>query len=362
MAKQAASYKPPVFISVRLSLLIIFGLLFAALIVGLFYWFYRFATDLMMDSLRHDLVAIASAVSAEIDGDKHQGLFERGQLDDATYTELNNLFRSIKRSNPKAFSIYTYVQAPGESGQVRFVVTDELPPGAQLTESEKLMERARECVLNLPTRTQIGDTFTREDGLTDAMLGGLSAPMAESNVVTDVWGQWLSGYAPIRNAAGQTVGAVGVDMCAADVFKLQDGIRGSILPAFGLSLLFLIGGVVVAANRLTRPVITLTRVADRISIGDYAVDFSTLHSGQIQNEVSTLARVFELMVSKVRQREEILRAQVKELQIMIDDGKRKKQVDEIVESDFFRDLQGKAKNMRTRKDKDESPGSPPVEP
>jgi len=350
----------PLFISVRLSLLIILGMLFAAMVTGLFFWFYRFATELMMDSLRRDLVAIASSTAAGIDGDRHSELFQRGQLDDAAYTEINNLFRAIKRSNAKAFSVYTYVQMPDEPAQVRFVVTDELPPGAQLSESEKIMDGSRECVLDLPGRTQIGEVFTRGDGLTDTMLAGLSAPIAESDVVTDLWGQWLSGYAPIHNAAGQTVGAVGVDMCAADVEQLQNGLRFAILPAFGLTLLFLTAAVVLLANRFTQPVITLTKVADRISTGDYGVDLAALHSGQIQNEVSTLARVFELMVAKVRQREEILRAQVKELQIIIDDSKRKKQVDEIVDSDFFRDLQGKARNMRTRKDGPAGSETPPA--
>jgi methyl-accepting chemotaxis protein len=359
MTQQSASQ--PLFISVRLSLLIILGMLFAAIVTGLFFWFYRFATELMMDSLRRDLIAIASSTAAGIDGDKHSELFQRGALDDAAYTEINNLLRAIKRNNAKAFSVYTYVQLPDEPDRVRFVVTDELPPGAQLTESEKIMEGSRQCVLDLPGRTQIGEVFTRGEGLTDTMLAGLSAPIAETDVVTDVWGQWLSGYAPIHNAAGQTVGAVGVDMCAADVEQLQNGLRFAILPAFGLTLLFLTAAVVLLANRFTWPVITLTKMADRVSAGDYGVDLTILHSGQIQNEVSTLARVFELLIRTVRQREESLRAQVKELQIIIDDSKRKKQVDEIVDSDFFRDLQGKAKTMRARKDKNEPPGSPAAE-
>ena len=54
------------------------------------------------------------------------------------------------------------------------------------------------------------------------------------------------------------------------------------------------------------------------------------------------------MVGKVYQREQTLRRQVEELKIEIDEVKRKKQVSEIVESDFFQDLQAKARRMRSR--------------
>ena len=40
--------------------------------------------------------------------------------------------------------------------------------------------------------------------------------------------------------------------------------------------------------------------------------------------------------------------QVRELRIEIDEVKRKKQVSEIVESDFFQDLRAKARDMRSR--------------
>jgi hypothetical protein len=54
------------------------------------------------------------------------------------------------------------------------------------------------------------------------------------------------------------------------------------------------------------------------------------------------------MVGKVYRREQTLRRQVEELRIEIDEVKRKKQVSEIVGTDFFQDLQAKARSMRRR--------------
>jgi hypothetical protein len=61
--------------------------------------------------------------------------------------------------------------------------------------------------------------------------------------------------------------------------------------------------------------------------------------------------VFAIMVSKVYQREQTLRQQVEALKIVIDETKRQMQVNEIAETDFFRDLQQKARDMRGRKTK-----------
>jgi hypothetical protein len=54
------------------------------------------------------------------------------------------------------------------------------------------------------------------------------------------------------------------------------------------------------------------------------------------------------MVEKVAEREKSLRARVAQLEIMIDKSKLETQVQEIVDSDFFQDLQSKVKDMRNR--------------
>ena len=74
-----------------------------------------------------------------------------------------------------------------------------------------------------------------------------------------------------------------------------------------------------------------------------------MHSGGLtRDEIVTLADVFAIMAGKVYQREQTLRKQVEALKIEIDEAKRTRQVSEIAETDFFRDLQTKARSMRKR--------------
>jgi hypothetical protein len=54
------------------------------------------------------------------------------------------------------------------------------------------------------------------------------------------------------------------------------------------------------------------------------------------------------MVDKVREREQKLKERIQELEIVIDEGKKVAQVQEIVESEFFVDLKEKAREMRGR--------------
>jgi hypothetical protein len=59
-----------------------------------------------------------------------------------------------------------------------------------------------------------------------------------------------------------------------------------------------------------------------------------------------LARTFVAMAREVRAREAALRAEVAELRIEIDEGRQARRVAEITDSDYFRDLRGRAAELR----------------
>jgi len=61
---------------------------------------------------------------------------------------------------------------------------------------------------------------------------------------------------------------------------------------------------------------------------------------------AAVADAVETMVKAVREREERLKKEVVQLRIQIDEEKRKKQVDEITETDYFQQLTQRAKNLR----------------
>jgi len=67
-----------------------------------------------------------------------------------------------------------------------------------------------------------------------------------------------------------------------------------------------------------------------------------------EDALGNLARIFQHMACEVAARERALKEQVRELRIEIDEAKAARQVAEITETDYFRDLQRKADALRAR--------------
>ena len=80
--------------------------------------------------------------------------------------------------------------------------------------------------------------------------------------------------------------------------------------------------------------------------------------------LGVLARRFDSMASEVLAGEARLREEVRELRIEIDEARQARQVAEITDTDFFRDLRGRAAELRgtIRADGDANPVTPEIEP
>lgn len=145
--------------------------------------------------------------------------------------------------------------------------------------------------------------------------------------------------------------AIGLDFEASYVTDIQQAIRQQIWSAFSLTYCSLFILVYLFSRIFTKPILGLTAKVEKIGEGDYDdTDLKHFYEGRhFNDEISTLAMVFEMMVDKVRQREASLKQQVENLKIEIDEAKRQKQVSDIVDTDFFRDLQTKAKDFRKRR-------------
>jgi hypothetical protein len=347
-----------IFIGLRWKLMLVFVLLFTVVFTvvavaasNLLDRLFQLSTEVAVENLRRDLESIALTTSVGINGDFHQALYESGEVGDATFMTINAFLRQMTRSNSKVVGIYTYVPNPDDPTLVQFVVTSALPPGGEMTELDTAIDDIRVC-----KALQEGAAFKENYEPGPGMRGGLTQMSSSPQLRTDEYGTWLSGFAPIRNSSGAIVGAVGVDMCADDVVGVQNTIReaqidltNSLIPGFVIGVASILVVTFLVSINITSPIRLLTRSAERIAEGDYTQSFDKVAKGIFKDEVFTLADVFKMLQEKVRQREESLKQQVAELQIMIDESKRDTHVQEIVESDFFRELQGKAANMRTRR-------------
>jgi len=98
---------------------------------------------------------------------------------------------------------------------------------------------------------------------------------------------------------------------------------------------------------IARPILRVTKAAAAIEAQQFEAE-SLSPVARRTDELGQLARVFQTMARQIYVREQRLKQQVQDLRIEIDEVKRQKQVQEIVETDFFQDLVSKAHTLRKR--------------
>ena len=348
------------FISIRWQMLISFGLLFLVMFTGGYFWFLQYATAQAEADIQRELEAIATRAAEGIDGDTHQALIEDFAdyevpnadenpddprltqvywgVDDARYQELSDWLALVKESQ----GTVTYEQEGKVQTSSRVFVYSYVPSDAA---GEVLFVGSAGAVNDPPSGAKISQPYSPQS---EQMLNGLDFVDSNvSEVITDEWGAWYSGFAPIENSEGELVGAVGVDMLDTTVAAIRRQVRDTLIPIFVAAGLTGLAIAAVISFSITRPILALTGAAELVAEGNYAIDDLDLNP-VVEDETETLTTVFKQMVDKVRAREEKLKRQVDELRIMVDKGKQEEQVSEIVDSDFFRDLRAKATDMRSR--------------
>jgi len=178
----------------------------------------------------------------------------------------------------------------------------------------------------------------------------LSEPTSSYDVREDDYGVWLSGYAPIRDDAGQTIGIAGVDMLAEDVNYVRGQILIGSIVAFVLAYIAVFLAAYFISGAITRSMRAITGAAQTLEQGEPFEPESLAEVTKGTDEVGQLARVFSRMAIQVQAREQKLKQEIQQLRIEIDEKKREKEVKEIVDTEYFRDLKKKAKGLRETKD------------
>jgi methyl-accepting chemotaxis protein len=201
----------------------------------------------------------------------------------------------------------------------------------------------------LGTRVQqSGSDSTEATNLTDAEGAALRAAEREGEPQAFEQGDVLTVAAPISADPDRPViGGVLVGLSTAPV---QTQLRDDLLLAIGIAAAVLVLALVAAiagARRVARPVGDLTSGALAVESASY-VPGSLDHVAARPDEIGRLAQVFDRMARQVRAREERLEREVRELSVQIDETKRDRQVAEITETDYFRDLQRRAEELRGR--------------
>jgi len=180
--------------------------------------------------------------------------------------------------------------------------------------------------------------------------------------VADAPAQMIALYGTERGFGwelNKVIGAAVVYSPAEAVFQESRRAFSTVMSIFfGAFAIALLGLNLLLKPAVINPVQQLAHIAHKLSAEEMKSpeDFNKGESQQLtslttrQDELGQLGRIFQTMVNEVLAREEQMRQQIKALKIEIDQTRKQKEVNEIVESDYFKELQSKAKQIRKRKD------------
>ncbi len=183
---------------------------------------------LMRDELRERLRGIAAVSALQFSPDDLNQLHVLEDIKKPVYRDMIKRLNDIRDQNKDIRFIYILRALP--NGTYEFVAdADSLSPVAikDLNGDGKLDEEDEPA----PT----GTPYENDDPV---MPRGLLEPVTDDAPYSDQWGTYISGFAPIRDAAGHTTDMfLGVDMDAAHFVQLSNRIFSPVL----LLLVILLG-------------------------------------------------------------------------------------------------------------------------
>ena len=154
----------------------------------------------------------------------------------------------------------------------------------------------------------------------------------------------------------RSAGVVAIEKTSTLELKRVDFME--ILEGYPDLALFIIQNLSRRLRHNTSYIEEITNLSRHVAIGDYSsinesqIEQTHMETGSENDKVDQLMAEFVAMVRGIREREDDLRKQVQKLTLQIDERKRRREVEEIVNADFYAPLKEQAKKLRAqRKDK-----------
>lgn len=199
-----------------------------------------------------------------------------------------------------------------------------------------------------------GETFTAEDEEDmEYLLLGLQEKTnyPELKYDEDYEIYYYAVVIPLRNSRNEVIGGLVTYLDAGWTVESLQELSNYLLLIFFAIFIVVTVLVLYITRKTTSELAALKDASLRVAGGDYTPISLKPHT--IEDEVSTLAGLFNTMLDKVREREETLQTEVEQLKVQIDMEKRQNDVKEIVESEFFQDLKQRASEVRKQRTKKE---------
>lgn len=227
------------------------------------------------EDLRQRLLNIISIAALQQDGDLHATLVKPEDKQSEAYRTLSARNIAILKTDPEL--VYFFTVRQDESGNIYFVLDNSADPTYQSLD--------------------IGDIYADPSELLKANFATLDHPIVEQDIYTDVYGTFLSAYAPFYRSDGSREGIIGVDINASTVLAHEQQFLVLTIIAILVSIPFVSLFGWILGNRLAMPISRLADITQKITAGDFSLRADVKPNSQ---EIFDLETNFNLMTERLQ--------------------------------------------------------------
>ncbi len=232
--------------------------------------------------MRERITDVAETTAALLNPDLIARVLDEKSEDTEDFKNLVQKLRKARNANRSStwyvLNLYLMTLSPTDKKQAIFVADAEENPSIQLH-------------YGMPDTQQ---EYSR-------IVDHISEPYSPPVFITDAWGTWLSGFAPIFDAKGNYLATVGADVSVSQIE--QKLYKVFIFGAWGLlgSLVLSLISSFFLSRRITRSLSIIDQGMNKIAAGnlDVFIDLNT------NDEFSDLAKVINAMIQDLKEREKM---------------------------------------------------------
>lgn len=249
------------------------GTIFLTL-VAMAFVFYQLVLSSELNGLKQRLLAIATSLSQSIDTDTMAGISLENTQVLPIHAQLLEQFGQVANTDPDIDSIYI------------------LRPTSEPTTLRFFVDYAKGGDYGAP-----GELYMAGD--VPVMLKGFEMPIVEDEPVIDKFGMSISGYAPVIDHQGRSVGVLGVDVLVDRLDILQQQVLWITFGVFGVAALMVGLLSMFVARSIRRPLNAMILATSNIAQGQYDEKIGLSR----EDEFGVLSQCFENMAKELKERQ-----------------------------------------------------------
>jgi HAMP domain-containing protein len=254
--------------SLQTKLIASFIILILFVSAATFLYTYNETKKAMLASTRDDMINTIGMISQQFTPQETQAIYQLqpGQENLTVYLALKEKMETMRALSPNIINIYTMRI---DNGKVTFLIDDLINDSAA-----------------------IGEQYTDPE---ERLFEAVNGPTASSNLYTDEWGTFMSGYAPLKDSSGNVV-LIGADMDASTVLQRENFVGNTIYLIIGASVAVAAAMIGYFSLTIIRDLKKLNNTAEEISKGNTNVTVDV----QRKDEIGDLAESFSRMVASLK--------------------------------------------------------------